>query len=147
MAKCFQRCGSGKAQPSFRRDASLAKSVQNNGAADGKTAHGSQGKCFRNLRTEMQQVTAQRGHSKENPQNVQPHRRAHGIGLPMIAEAELQQNRSQTYGAKDHHRKRAEECAPSGEKHDQGDRTTKKSEARLRVPNATPREPRPAGTR
>ena len=116
-----------QAQPLLRCDPAFTESVQNHRAADGKAAYGPQGKGLCDLCAQMQQIAGERGNRTENSQNIQPHRRAHGIGLPVIAEAELQQDRDQSYSTQHHDGQRAEECPPSSKQHDQGDTTAKQS--------------------
>lgn len=67
----------------------------------------------------MKDIGEQRGQSKHDSQNVQPHRRAYRLAVLAIVEAQLQHHCDQADRSDDYHRQRAAECAGLGVDHHQ----------------------------
>src|ERR1700690_2129654 len=102
----------------------LAKTAQNDHAADAEASDRPQGQRLRDLRAGVQQVGKERRQGEQNAEDVEPRRRTRRRRLVAILQAELQQDSSQSDGSHHYDRQRTEELVAIGKEHDYGQRPT-----------------------
>ncbi len=103
---CFLSCA--------RRSAAVpAESAQDNSAANAETNHGSERSDHQMARAEVKDVGEDSRQRENQAGNIQPKWSADG-GAPIVAQAQLQQNRGQSNGGQNDDRQRACECRVPG---------------------------------